>query len=72
MGFGLPGIFELMIIGFILLIPIVIIVVVVLLVNNRQRTDAANPNLRPCPDCGNYVSVRAPSCPRCGCPLAGS
>ncbi len=26
-------------------------------------------NLAPCPDCGAPVSKRAPSWPRCGCPL---
>ena len=27
------------------------------------------PNLAPCPDCGNLVSMYATSCPRCGRPL---
>jgi hypothetical protein len=27
-------------------------------------------NLMPCPDCGNYVSRRAKSCPKCGGPVA--
>ena len=25
--------------------------------------------LKPCPECGQNVSTRAPSCPHCGCPL---
>jgi hypothetical protein len=70
--FGVPGILELLIIAAIVLLPILIIVVVVLVVTNSQHRDAKNPNLRPCPDCGNYVSVRAPSCPRCGCPFTSS
>ena len=28
-----------------------------------------NPNLRPCPDCGHYISVRANGCPQCGGPV---
>lgn len=28
------------------------------------------PKLRPCPDCGKEISVRAAVCPQCGCPIA--
>jgi len=28
-------------------------------------------NLRPCPDCGHFISVRAAICPRCGGPAKG-
>ncbi len=31
--------------------------------------NSGSPNLRPCPDCGESVSIKAPACPRCGCPL---
>ena len=31
---------------------------------------AANPNLSPCPDCGNSVSRFAEACPQCGRPVA--
>jgi len=30
-----------------------------------------NPNLRPCPDCGQMISRRAPSCPKCGLSFVG-
>jgi hypothetical protein len=30
----------------------------------------ATPLVRPCPDCGGKVSVRASSCPHCGAPTA--
>jgi hypothetical protein len=30
-----------------------------------------NPNLRPCPDCGHFISVRAAACPHCGGPVKG-
>src|SRR4051794_12895394 len=32
---------------------------------------ARRPALEACPDCGATVSVRAASCPRCGCPPRG-
>jgi hypothetical protein len=35
------------------------------------RQQARNPNLRPCPDCGRYISVRANLCPHCGGPVKG-
>ena len=67
-----PGILELIIIAVVLLVPVAIAVAIVLALTSRQRSDASNPNLRPCPDCRSYVSIHASSCPRCGCPLAGS
>lgn len=33
--------------------------------------NSANPNLRPCPDCGRGISKRAAFCPGCGCPRPG-
>lgn len=30
---------------------------------------SAPTKLRPCPDCGAEVSLRAPTCPKCGAPL---
>ncbi len=64
-----PGILELMIIACILGIPL-LAVVVILAVNRQSRANyTQNPNLRPCPDCGRYVSVRASTCPGCGAPL---
>ncbi len=55
--FGL-GIQELIIIGLIMLIPIGIIgaIVVVFVVASGRKTQMSNPNLTPCPDCGNLLS----------------
>ncbi|MHC4175936.1 MAG: hypothetical protein ACYSWU_00410 [Planctomycetota bacterium] len=68
--FGAPGPIELIIIGLICLAfvgVIVVAVVIPLAVSKKNRSDmAANPNLFPCPDCGNWVSRQAPNCPKCG------
>lgn len=32
----------------------------------------ATPLVRPCPDCGGKVSVRAAACPHCGAPIAST
>ena len=34
--------------------------------NINEPINKAAPNLSACPDCGNLVSNRAESCPRCG------
>ena len=68
-GFIVPGILELIIISVVFVVPLLVAVATILALTRRQRNDASNPNLRPCPDCGSYVSVRASQCPRCGCPL---
>ena len=66
-----PGIFELLIIAFMLGIPL-IAVFTVLATQRRKGTDhSKNPNLRPCPDCGHYVSLRANTCPQCSGPVKG-
>jgi hypothetical protein len=68
-GFGI-GIFELIIIGVIVLIPLAIVIGVLLAsLAAGKRTRPMNPNLIPCPDCGRLVSLRAKACPQCGCPL---
>jgi hypothetical protein len=70
--FGI-GPWELVIIALTLLIlisPAVIAVVVMLAVSRSSASSMpANPNLTPCPDCGNRVSRQATACPRCGRPL---
>lgn len=66
--FGI-GIAELLIIGFVLLVPLVIVVVVLVVVSSGRKAQASNPNLTPCPDCQSLVSIRATSCPKCGCAL---
>ena len=64
-----PGILELLIIAFMLGIPL-IVVFIVLAIQRRTGTDQSkNPNLRPCPDCGHYISLRANICPQCGGPV---
>ena len=46
------------------------IVAVVLLISFAVRQKPTfNPNLTPCPDCGNQVSLNAENCPKCGNPL---
>ena len=35
-----------------------------------EASAVKNPNLLPCPDCGNQVSKLAKACPKCGRPLA--
>lgn len=58
----------------ILLLALVVLVVVAVAaalaaVVARSAAAFRNPNLEPCPDCGRPVSLRAPTCPHCGCPL---
>jgi hypothetical protein len=64
---GFPGPVELMIIGVMLLVPVAIVVAL----TRSRKPLGNNPNLRPCPDCGRFVSLRATTCPQCGCPLQG-
>jgi hypothetical protein len=45
---------------------------VVLLATKRPSASwTNNPNLRPCPDCNQFISVRAAACPHCGGPVKG-
>jgi hypothetical protein len=59
-------------VGMLLLLGTVGGVTVVLLVAKAARKNGgtANPNLRPCPDCGRKISTSAQTCPGCGRPLA--
>ncbi len=71
-AFLAPGPHEiliLLIIGLILLAPIAIAVVAIVVFSRSRKRSADNPNLKPCPDCGRFVSLRAATCPQCGCPL---
>ena len=64
------GILELIIILGILAAGVVGVVLVVVLGTRRSgisRED--NANLRPCPDCGQFISIRATTCPQCGGPV---
>jgi hypothetical protein len=67
--FFAPGPIELLVIGFLCFASLIVpvgVVIAVLLVRRRSRN---NPNLRPCRDCGRPLSIRAASCPHCGCPM---
>ena len=64
---GVPGWFELLLVGGFLLIPLVVIALVVVLATRGSQSN--NPNLRQCPDCRWAVSIHATACPRCGCPM---
>lgn len=66
--FGI-GFFEILIISAVLLFPVFIVVVVLLIVRSQRSSIPPNPNLYPCPDCQNLVSLRATTCPKCGTPL---
>ena len=50
-----------------------IVVGLVLLFATRRPSGLSvnNPNLRPCPDCGRPISIRAAACPQCGGPVKG-
>jgi ribosomal protein L32 len=54
------------------IVGVVVVGVVLAVVFGTRRSGASqsdNPNLRPCPDCGHYISVRATTCPHCGGPV---
>ena len=40
-----------------------------LIVAIKRGAPTNDPKLRPCPDCGSFVSLQAASCPVCGRPL---
>lgn len=63
--FGMPGHMELLIFGTI--VAVIVFAVVTALRAGRRPSD--NPNLTPCPDCDQMISIRATTCPHCGCPL---
>ncbi|TWT84749.1 hypothetical protein CA13_62290 [Planctomycetes bacterium CA13] len=69
LAFGAPGLMELIIIGVILFIPVAVVVALVVVLTRSRKASGSNPNLKPCPDCGRFVSLRATTCPQCGCPL---
>jgi len=69
--FGLPGILELIILGGLVAGVVAVVVVVVSTTRRSDASQSGNPNLRPCPDCGHFISVRATTCPQCGGPVKG-
>jgi hypothetical protein len=66
--FGLPGVFELLIVAGFVLIPVVLIISLV----RRKNLTYTSGKLAPCPDCYQPVSRRAQTCPHCGAPLKPS
>ena len=42
------------------------------LARNPRSMQRDNPNLQPCRDCGEYISIRAATCPHCGAPIKGA
>jgi hypothetical protein len=69
---GLPGVMEVLILLALCGLVVVPVVLVVFFVVRRSGdSQGGNPNLRPCPDCGAPISLRATACPRCGAPLGG-
>jgi hypothetical protein len=68
------GILELIIVLGVLGLAGALVVGLVLLFATRRPSGLAvnNPNLRPCPDCGQLISVRAAACPHCGGPVKGA
>ena len=66
--FGL-GHLEMLILGLMCLGVLAVIIVVVVVVVLTTRKSSANPNLYPCPACGQTVSLDVESCPHCGHPL---
>ena len=66
------GILEILIILALVGVPAVIVILLIAAAGRRSGTSGSdNPNLRPCPDCGRAVSVRASVRPQCGGPLKG-
>ncbi len=48
-----------------------VVLAVFFAVRRPGGSQAGNPNLQPCSDCGAAISSRASTCPRCGAPVAG-
>ncbi len=69
LAFWTPGPLELVLVGVIGLVLSAVVVALVVVLNGSRNASGNNPNLKPCPDCGRFVSLRATTCPQCGCPL---
>ena len=68
LAFAMPGLIELIIISIVVAVPVAIGVALIATQRGRKAS-GTNPKLTPCPDCGRFVSLRATTCPQCGCPL---
>ena len=69
LAFWTPGSLEIIIVGIVGLVLSALVVALVVVLNPSRKASGSNPNLKPCPDCGRFVSLRATTCPQCGCPL---
>ena len=70
--FSVVGLLVFVLISLLLIGGLVAVVALVVYLARRPATGySKNPNLRPCPDCGQFVSVRAATCPHCGGPVKG-
>ncbi len=69
LAFLMPGLPELIIVGVFVLVPVAVVVTLVIALTRNRKPSESNPNLRPCLDCGQFVSLHATACPHCGCPL---
>ena len=69
LAFWTPGPLELIIVGIMGLVLSAVVIALVVVLKGSRNASGNNPNLKPCPDCGRFVSLRATTCPQCGCPL---
>ena len=53
------------------MVAVVVAAVIYLASRGARPNRQDNPNLRPCPDCGKQISIRATTCPHCGGPVKG-
>ena len=68
--FGMPGHFELMILGTVVLLPLALLVTAILVALKIHGKTPRSGNLFPCPDCDWMVSRSARACPGCGRPMS--
>ncbi len=72
MAILMPGPLELLIVFGVVGVGVLgVIFAVVVGIRTRSASQSSNPNLRPCPDCGRYISIRATTCPQCGGTVKG-
>jgi len=68
----LPGPLELIIIVGFVAVVVGLVVIVAHGLRQASTDPKGNSNLRPCRDCGQYISARASKCPQCGGPVKGA
>jgi len=65
-GFGAPGPIELLILGIVVVVPIALAFWVITGLIRNNRRPQAGADFKPCPACGEQVSIRTDKCPYCG------